>query len=228
MPDVAYEAAADAAASLIGEEQVDEATAEAVEEPEASAVDTPEVQQEADTPTIPEDVLEMLETPDFDAEAAAEVEAETPEDAWEDEATKELRKQLRAAEKRAEFLETQRLKNELPRWKDEARKYFPHADVDKIDASSRRGFLKAAKAQHEAVADKVEAAVAAKLGGFNPEAERERIRAEVKAELEQAWGSPTVTTTIVPNDTAESDAKVDAAIQNRGLAAGIMEMFKQQ
>jgi hypothetical protein len=224
----AYEAAAEAANSLLVEDVPDEAPVQG-EQPEESAVDAVEAQHEAEPPELPEDVVAFLEEPEYEAEAEAEIEAEAEqEDEWVSDAEKELRKQLRAAEKKAAFLEGQRLKNELPRWKEEAAKYFPHADIDKIDATSRRGFLKAAKAQHEAVAGKVEAAVAAKLSGFDPAAEREKIRAEVKAELEAAWGSPTVTTTVAPADAAEQDAAVDKAIQTRGLAAGIREMFNAQ
>jgi hypothetical protein len=225
----AYEAAAEAAQSLLVEEVPDDEAPVQGEQPEDSAVDAVEAQHEAEPPELPEDLVTYLEEPEFEAEAEAEIEAEAEtEDEWVSDAEKELRKQLRAAEKRAEFLETQRLKNDKPRWQDEARKYFPHADIDKIDATSRRGFLKAAKAQHEAVADKVESAVAAKLSGFDAAAEREKIRAEVKAELEAAWGSPTVTTTVAPADAAEHDAAVDKAIQTRGLAAGIREMFNAQ
>lgn len=221
----AFEAAADAANDLLVAD--DEATDE-VEQPEASAVDTPVVQHEAEP--LPDELREELETPDFNAEAEAELEAVEPEydDEYEDDATRELRKKLAVAEKKAAFLEQQRLNTEKPRWKAEAEKYFPYADLDGIDATSRRGFLKAAKAEHERVAATVEKAVAAKLGIFDPDTEREKIRAEEKKRLEEAWGTPTVNTTQAPAEAKENAEAVDKAIQSQGLAAGILEMFKQQ
>lgn len=223
----AFEAAAEAANTLLVEDVVDDEATDEVEQPEASAVDTEVVQHEAEP--LPDELREELETPDFGAEAEAEIEAvEEQYSEYEDEQTVELRKKLVAAEKKAAFLEQQRLKTEQPRWKQEAEKYFPYADLDSIDATSRRGFLRAAKAEHESVAAKVEKAVAAKLGVFDPEAEREKIRAEEKARLEEAWGSPTVNTAQAPTEARENAEAVDKAIQSQGLAAGIREMFKQQ
>lgn len=249
MKDAALAAATEAASEVLAEDLGIFAEApDQGEQPEQEAESTTynsseEFVASLEEPEIPEDILALVETPDFEAEAEAEVESylaheaeeatldDDYENEWDPE-KKKLLKALRAAEKKAEFYETKRVEAEQGKWKDEAEKYFPYADTTQIKATSRRGFLRAAKEQHEAkktevasvearIRPKVEAQIAADL--------RAQIEAEVRAELKeqaaQAWGSPTVNVTTAQQGIS-NDENFDKVLKARGLAAALRTTIK--
>jgi hypothetical protein len=245
MKDESLSAAAEAASQILNEDmgifdaasREDEQTGEAVVESTDQHETVTEVVRDEE---IPDDIKEWLETPDFEAEAEEEVESYLVqaareedeefniEEEWDPE-KKELLKKLRAAEKKAQFFEEKRVESERGKWSEEAAKYFPYAAVDAIKATSRRAFLREAKAQHEArktEVEQVEEKVRPKL-----EAElRDRIRKEVEAEFRaagkesaaQAWGSPTVSVTTAQQG-INDDERFNQTLQKRGLAAAIRQ-----
>jgi hypothetical protein len=175
-----------------------------------------------DSVEIPEDIRELLEEPDFDAEAEAEVNAsqaqdeDEPEfDQFEDANLTAERKARIKAEKRAEWLEGQRVRENKGKWEKEALKYFPHSKpfLGKIDATSRRGFLRAANAYHETIA----AHVSEVAPGTLP-SDREKLKEELRAEMEAAWGKPLVGPGKADStELAEAQQTWEQARQNRDL-----------
>lgn len=234
MPDAAKEAALAAANDLFQseeEEQPVEAEAETSEQPEGSAVEQSledDSQHEAEeAEELPEDIEALLTEPDYEEEAEEEVAAEEEadeEEEWDDE-KRELRKKLLAAEKKAEFYENQRAQSERKNWVKEVNKHFPYADAEAIKATSRRGFLRAAKAEHEGIKARVDTALESRRSQL--EAEREQIRAEERKRLEEAWGKPTTGPGVAPARAAEASESVDEAFRTRGLAAGIKEWMRE-
>lgn len=243
MKDAALAAATEAASEVLSEDLGIFAEApEEGEQPEQEAVETPEAEQEDPfaEAELPEDIRELVEVPDFEAEAAQEVESYLVQEAQEvdeeydienewDPQKKEILQRLYAAEKKAQFFEQQRAAEAKKTWTAEAEKYFPYADTSQIQATSRRGFLRAAKEQHEAkkaeiasveerIRPKVEAQIKADL--------RAQIEAEVRAELKeqaaQAWGSPTVNVTTAQQGIS-NDERFDKVMRSRGLAAALRD-----
>lgn len=186
---------------------------------EASAAS--ETVQEAETTAdfdvdLPEDIAAIVDEPDFDAEVEAEVAAEVEENGFDDdEDTVELRKQLRKAQKEAEFHKQQRLRAELPKWKQEAEKFFPLADIDSIKAESRRAFLREAAKQHRALKPKIDKVLAREREQLSATTEQER--AAKREEAAKAWGKPTAGGPGVP---PEASQKVRAETDRPVLASG--------
>lgn len=179
--------------NILGETPSSEDPAAEVEtqqEAEAEAIDLPNLD-----PTLPEDLAEELEMPDWD-EVEDEVEQDEVEDDDDEYADdphyQKLQARLRAAEKKAEWAEQQRAKANRSKWEAEARKYFPLSEhtLKDIQSTSRRGFLREAKRQHEIVKPHVMAFM--QELSTKQSAAVEAAKAEALAEAKRAWGKPTV------------------------------------
>lgn len=208
MSDVAYEAAAD-----LGTEAV-EATAEGVVE-QTSTEETVESPYEfpsfnADTAGIEE----LLETEEAEPEYTVEPEAEEEEPAWDDDETSKLRRELTKLKKQNEWERGQRITASRKQWKEEAARRFPLADVDDIDADSRRSFIKKASEQHARYERKVKPILDA-LEGFKAAAITE-VKAEARAEAEHAWGKPQTGPSAPVVQQSADEAKTDRS-QHRTL-----------
>ena len=208
MSDVAYEAAAD----LV----TDEAAEAPVEGEQTSTEETQESQYEfpsftADTTGI-EELLEP--EPESDPEYVAEPEAEEEEPAWDDDETAKLRRELAKLKKQNEWERTQRITASRKQWKEEAARRFPLADVDDINADSRRSFIKKASEQHARYERKVKPILDA-LEGLKAAAVTE-VKAEARAEAEQAWGKPTAGPSAPVVQQSADEAKTDRG-QHRTL-----------
>lgn len=143
---------------------------------------------EADTKGI-EDLLVEEETEDVDEDVQPPEPADEAEDDYEaDPEIAKLKKQLAAKDKRLEWSEGQRIKASAKGWREEAKRRFPLAPVDEIEATSRRALLKAANKQH----DSVYRALEPYLGALRTaqEAVATETRVEARAEAERAWGRP--------------------------------------
>jgi hypothetical protein len=148
-----------------------------------------------------EEIEEEAGMPDFEAEAEAQLlneeiaepeETEGEDFGWPEETgSSEDRKRAIIAEKKAAYYEKLSADRERKKWKDEAKKAFPHSlhALDKIQAKSRRGFLREAKAAHESVVGYVTEATKQRVAEL--EAERELAKAEAEAKVADAWGTPT-------------------------------------
>lgn len=221
-------------ADMFAEDMGDPAAAE------ETPIDSPESGAEAEAPQapapdpedsvveIPPDIKELLEEPDFEAETEAElaaeqaVEEEDENYEFEDDAVAKERKARIAAEKKAQWLEAQRLKDKRPDWKKEALKYFPHSKpfIDKIvnEATSRRAVLRQANAYHEQIA--------AHVGSIAPAVPQDEtaLRAAIRAEMEAAWGKPLTgpNATQVPTEALDQAQRWEQA-RSRGDQVGMLK-----
>lgn len=216
------EAALDAARQLL--------TAD-VEAPEEESGAPPVVEETPEPPTeftfpsfsteLPADLLAELDEPEFtpgeqEDDDLAEYEDDSPE----------LVSRLRAAERKAAYYEGLRVADAAKGWKDEASKFFPLSEpfLTEIKATSRRSFLKQAKAAHERMVPLVEEKI---LGPTRQalESERARITAEARADAERAWGRPAIDATPVPSEVTATREEVDRNRQRGDLAATIKSMI---
>lgn len=204
----AQEAAAGIAGDLISE-VAQEGFLEDDEAPEGEP--TGEQQQDDDgieVPEItwetPEELRDVLETPDFDEdEEIEEFEGEGnvaptfDDDEFEDPEKARMAKQIKKMQKQLAWSEEQKVKASKKAWSDEARKYFQFSNPEVIQAKSRRAFLKEAQRQHQAVtkiAKPIFDAMAEERAKI-----KEQALAEAKAEAEQRWGRPTTGPTATTN-----------------------------
>jgi hypothetical protein len=167
---------------------------EAEEAPLSSESEAEAEAEDEEIPELPEDLARELEVDfeedDVETSPASEAQETVEDEPWLDDETKELRAKLAAVEKKNQFLEKQRLEVDSAKWHGEAFKYFPYADYTTINATSKRSYLRQAKASHE----KVMPHILAEREKYNAKLEEEkaRIAEEYKAEAANAWGVPAV------------------------------------
>lgn len=185
-------AAVRAAAVILSEGNESDGTVEqqgASEEVAAQGTETQEEELPQFEIELPEDLLQELEEDDFEETSVTE-ELEQDEDyQMLDEQSKRLLARALAAEKRAEHYEKLRLNEAKKNWSEEAKKFFPLAEpfLNDIQATSRKGFLREAKARHEAVLPLVKPLLERKEA--ETKAEREKVREEEKQAAKERWGS---------------------------------------
>jgi len=247
MKDAALAAATEAASEVLSEDLGIFAEApDTGEQTEPEAVTEIVAVEEVDPfaeVELPEDIRELVEVPDFEAEAETEVESFLVSQAQEvdeefdienewDPEKKDILKRLYAAEKKAQFYEEKRAEEATKNWSQEAEKFFPYADVSKIKATSRRAFLRAAKAEHDsrkaentALAEKLRPKIESEIkADLRAQIEAE-VRAELKEQTAQAWGSPTVNVTTGAQGVT-NDERFNKVMRSRGLAAALRDSIK--
>jgi hypothetical protein len=176
--------AAQAAAELMGE------AARLVEAPDEGEQAAPEDETpdlsilEADTTGIED----LLEAPAEEEEDEEEPVAPDPEDEYQYEDPEKLQAKLRKLEKKLTWSEEQRVKQGVKNWRQEATRRFPLADVEEINATSRRAFLREAEAQHQRYAKKLKPL----LGQLKQTETQEQAAslAQERAQEENDWGLP--------------------------------------
>lgn len=194
VPPVAEAARAAAEAPVAATPEVSSTPTPAAEAAEpATPAETPVAEIPSFEPDIPDDLQELLDTPDFDEEAAAEVAALVEEDPNQYIDT-DQEKRIRALEKRNAWLEDQVVVKSRKNWVQENLRAYPllrtyaQDEVEKIDATSRRGFAREAAALNsrlETIAKPMLADIAALKAGLKGEAYQEG-----KAEAKAAFGDP--------------------------------------
>lgn len=235
------QAAADVAnalmADFIGAPPVVEAP-EAVAVPASSPVveDTVEVAEEVTEapsfeydPEVPEDILAELNEAEIDDEVEREIAtrpaAEENEYGYvEDEDA--VRERIRLA-KRNEYLERELAKTKSTSWKDEALKYFPLAKykLDDINATSRRSFLKQAKAAHETILPHVQEALADAKQFVD--AEKVAAYAQAKTAAAEAFGKPLSGPDINEIDQAAANSNLTLAREEAKKTGSLVNVFKR-
>jgi hypothetical protein len=188
-------------------------------EPEAAANDSQETATDEFNFDIevPEDLLEELEIPDEEDEETEE----EYEDEYED--PDSLKRKLAAERKKVEYLEKQKVEKGRKEWAKEAAKFFPLSEpyLEKITATSRRSFIREAKAKHEELKPLFE-----KFSEKNKiilEAEKAKAIEEARAIAEKAWGKPTSGPDVPPSN-AEISVEEEKALINKG---GLFEVTKE-
>jgi hypothetical protein len=177
------------------------------------------------TPEIPEDLLEDLEEPDFEAEAATELAADD-EYVYDEQDSEERRLRI-AAEKKLAWIEGRLQDQNKSKWRAEATKYFPLSEhsLDSIQADSRRSFLRQAKAEHEKVLPYVKPLIE-RLGATAEEV-KAQAKQEGRAEARAAWGQPTTGPGTVPTRGSADEQELEDARKTGNLAKIIGVMMKQ-
>src|SRR6185295_17046284 len=185
--------------ALLGTEEAPEeasGTEEAVSDaPEGAQNETAFDQFELE-PEVPEDYASLAEEPDFDAQAQQEVE-EVPEDQefeYQDEESVALRRRALAAEKRAAWLEEQRIRQNEGTWKKEGVKFYPlsepFVEAGLIKADSRRAYARECKRIHDAMKPFVKEKFLKPLEAALKVQQEEAVAEEVNEKKAQ-WGPPT-------------------------------------
>jgi hypothetical protein len=243
MPEAADQAAVDIVADMMGIELEDEAPAEeAGEQPEAVAAPEEEAQEATEeeaeevvepvnfSPTVPEDLEEYLNAPDFEDDDAVEPEVEEEEEEseeYEDERYVKLKKQLASERKRREYAERLRMDAQRDKWAQEATKYFPLSEhlLDSITATSRRAFLREARKAHETVKPYVSEYI--ERAKKQATAAKEDAKAAGRQDAEKAWGKPLTGPGSVPLSASAKKEALENARNSGSLTKVVREMFKQ-
>lgn len=204
--DAAAQAAADVVNDLVGDTA--EAPFEEGEQP-AVAEQTVEVEipsWEADTSGL--DFLDELEERlDEEPEPPSFTVDEEEPDWNEDEQTTKLKREHAKLQKQLAWEREQRLKVSSKGWKEEAARRFPLADVDEIQADSRRAFLRKAHEQHARYERKLKPFTDT-LEALKQQAVAE-VKQEARAQAEAAWGKPTAAPQVHQVEQADEAAKLD-------------------
>ncbi len=201
---MAEDVASAVAAALIDEDSAADTTSEqtASEQTEEAASETPEFSYEADTEGI-EDLLAEPDPDEYELEDDDDPEPVVVQqtDEYADPEVARLQARLAKAEKQLKFQTDLRAKDNLKGWRAEAARRFPLADVDEIDASSRRAVLRKAEEQHTRYYKKVEPVL------NQIEALKAQVLTEAKQEGREqaaaAYGRPTTAPQIAQVTTAE-------------------------
>ena len=175
-------------------------------------------------PELPEDLArDLMEAEvDLEVESQSAKEEETQEDWYQDDdETQKLKKELAKAKKREAFLVEQNISTGTPGWRADAEKYFPLSakSLDDIKATSKRDFLRQAKAKHESILPMYEAM---KTAYVEKDKKRDEVvRAEIRAELEAAWGTPTSIPSELPDPPSDAREKIQSVRRKKSLAETI-------
>ncbi len=231
------EAETEAAANVVSVLMNDFSPAPVVEAPEVVPVSSPVVDDTAPVveatsfeydPEVPEDILAELNEAEIDEEVEREIAARVPdeEDEYgvvEDEDSVRERIKL---QKRNEYLERELAKNKSTSWKAEAEKYFPLAktSLDSINATSRRSFLKQAKAKHEEILPHVQAVLAEARSYVD--AEKAAGRADGRAAAAAAFGQPLSGPDINEIDQAASESAISQAREDAKRTGSLANLFR--
>lgn len=182
------------------------AQAEAPAEPAVEAA-APEAEAPAEAPEpvepvnfnpdLPDDLKAELDAAEIDEEVEAEVAAYVPEpDEWGNpgEVDEEAVRQRIKLQKENEYLKRQLTQSNASKWRAEAEQYMPlskHAldDIAK-QATSRRHFLRLAKAEHDRILPHVQAYLADAKTVVD--AETNSATDTARAAVADAWGQPLV------------------------------------
>lgn len=206
--------AAQAAAEIVaGAAQLVEAP-EQGEQPAPAQTETapeaPALSFEADTQGI-EDLL----APEDEAEEEEDDYQEPPQEpeSYDQYDPGQLQARIKKLEKQNKFLEEQRVTQGRKQWKAEAEKRFPLADVDDIQATSRRAFLRKAAESHQRYQKKLEP-ILGRLDGIKQEATA-AVKAEQRAATAKGWGPPTTGPQQPLVETAEQETSRQHALDRR-------------
>jgi len=211
-----------AAASTLVQEVADAAGATPSGQ-EAVSADEP---QETEEFRIPEfQLVELEDDEDEDLLPVAEVEEddESLVDEYEDESV--LRSRLAKLEKQNQYLAEQAAGAKRQSWKAKYKEMYPLANVDEIDATSRRAFEKAAVKSHNANFRLLEPIIKQ----FNDAREQlvGAATAEGRAAAAAAFGKPTAGPGIVPLEASAQTEDLVAARKTGDLRKVLSVLMRQ-
>lgn len=201
--------------------------------PQASVVEAePEVELDIPVidydPELPDSIRELLEDePDDDDDEALRYAAPASESddddetfGYEDELTKLKRENAKLA-KKAAWADEQARNAKLAKWQAEAAKFFPLSNPETITADSRRAFIRAAEAQHNAVKNNPKIIQYRDQVIAQAQAEAEQIRLAARQQAESAWGKVVSGPGLVPAQQGSDEDGLRNARRKGDLAGAI-------
>lgn len=195
--------------------------------PPAAAEPEPDPEPFSFEPQIDDDYRILLEEPDYEAEAAAEIAAERDEQQYDDTFDADTAAQLRAKDKKIAWLEQQNVKANRGKWVAEAERSFPLLktyaadEVREITATSRRGFAREAQKLNERFS-KVLAPALADLQTAKALAKQEAER-DARVLAAQQWGLPVTEAAGSPPPSSEQERLL---LEARARRAPLEERLK--
>ena len=222
------------ALDIIQREQAQTAPA-AVEQPAADEAPEPVAEPAPPfdlNPALPEDLVAELDAAEIDEQVEREVAAYQPEeDEWGNpvEVDTDAVREAIKLRKRNEYLERQLVESKAASWKAEAEKFFPLAKhaLDGITATSRRGFLRAAKAEHDRILPHVQGYLAEAKQFVD--AEKADVTTEARKQVAESWGQPLAgPDTALNSQQADQQQRVQRARENvREGKGGLAQVFAE-
>jgi hypothetical protein len=215
-----------AAASTLVQEVADAAGQNLTTPSSPEAVSAPAVTEAQETEEfhLPEfQLVELEDDEDEDLLVVDEDDDEQLVDEYEDESV--LRARLARLEKQNKHLAKEAAGAKLDAWKKKYKAMYPLANLDAIDATSRRAFEKAAVKSHNANFTLLEPIIKQ----FNDAREQlvGAATAEGRAAAAAAFGKPTAGPGIVPLQVSAQTEGLVAARKTGDLRKVIGELFKQ-
>lgn len=177
-------------------------------------------------PVLTDELAALLAEPDFEEEAAAEIQAEAEETYIEDPVAATAD---RAKDKRIKFLEDQLTERSKKNWVAENLRAYPllrefaKAEVEALPATSRRAFARQAQALNtrlETMAAPMLSALRAEVATITTEA-----RTEARTEVKRAWGDPAPDLR-APGDAEQYEAELAAAEKDTAKTGDLKALFR--
>lgn len=204
----------------------------AAQAPVAAPVEAePVVEEEFDLePVISDELQALLDEPDFDEEARAEVAQQMEDEGLEFSTDPEAATRMTALEKRNKWLEDRLVVSERKKWIAENLKAYPllarfaSDEVEAIDATSRRAFARQARSLNDRLAKMVKPALE-EINEAKKLLKGEVIQ-EVRSEYQGAWGTITTGPSTVPQEQSAYDAEYAAAMKTGRLDKVIGVMMR--
>lgn len=190
----------------------------------SEAVATPDVAQETVddyNPQVPDEIEMFLAEDDLglDDEPAEPVEPGEYQD------PDELARRLVKAERALAHEREQRIRVSLKSWKAEGQKFFPLADLDNIKADSRRGYLRAARDQHERnvriLKPQIDALAAQQRAALDAAAQADQAREAA------AWGRPVTGGGAAPPASTTADERLAQARKRGDFRASVGALLER-
>ena len=205
--------------------RADESTEEPAPAPAAPAAPAPVPALEL-APKVPDDLLAELDEEDLDVEVERELAASrenVEEYEYASESEDEARERIRL-KKRNEFLEAQLVAAKRGNWEVEALKFFPLSKhiLPDIKAVSRRGFLRAARDEHNRIVPIVQSYL--EQARAVVETETQAVVETAREEVADAWGKPVGDPTSAT--TASENAEIAVARAKARKSGDVADVFK--
>jgi len=179
-------------------------------------------------PEVPEDILAELNLAEIDDEVERELSTRVPdEDEYGVVEDEDAVRERITLQKRNQYLEAELAKTKSTSWKAEAEKYFPLAksSLDDIQATSRRAYLRQAKAKHEEILPHVQS-VLSEAKQFVEEA-KAAAKAEGKTAAAAAYGKPLSGPDVNEIDQAAANSNLTLAREEAKRTGSLVNVFKR-
>jgi uncharacterized protein YukE len=187
---------------------------------QTEAPEAPEIPALPDYQPVDLDELDLDDDEEETVTSSVTVTEDDP-DEYADPETQKLRAQLRQAQKALDNERSQRVASNTAKWRQKYKEMYPLADIDSIEATSRRSFERAAAESHNKSYRILEPQLKAL------QAARDKILAETRAEAKSdaaiAYGKPVTGPGAAAAITGDAEA---AIVDSRKTAKSLADHFR--